>query len=81
MLYLFGQLALHDSLFYHEDSACDDSLAGPAAGAAKAAPAAQPAEAGRLRERCLQPADRPAPTQQPEASRLQKPGCTGRAQG
>ncbi|MGI4735919.1 MAG: hypothetical protein ACRYG7_12155 [Janthinobacterium lividum] len=70
MLYLFGQLALHDSLFYHEDFACDDSAAGPTAGLAKAAPSAHPAEANRPRERSFQPADRPTPCQQPETGRL-----------
>jgi hypothetical protein len=67
MLYLFGQLALSDSLYYHEDADKDNYPAVVATKApAKSEAGARPVAAGQRRhcEHYLAPADRAASSQQ-----------------
>ncbi|WP_223649164.1 hypothetical protein [Hymenobacter psoromatis] len=67
MLYLFGQLALSDSLYYHEDFDKDDYLAAVATSSlTKPEASAHPIAAGPLRhgKHHPLPADRAA-TKQP----------------
>jgi len=67
MLYLFGQLALSDSLFYHEDFDKDDYPAAVAtSGPPKPEAGARPVVVSqrRHREHHLAPADRTATNQQ-----------------